>query len=75
MQVRTHKIAKRVGRRAKELRRAKKLSQEVLAEGAGLERAYYWKLENGRINATLVKIADALDVDIMRLFEKPGAKS
>lgn len=53
------------------------LSQEVLAYEAGLERAYYWKLENGRINVTLetlVRLSDALKVDIAELFKKPKAK-
>lgn len=42
-----------------------------------LERAYYWKLENGRINVTietLIKISDALGVDIAELFERANKR-
>jgi transcriptional regulator with XRE-family HTH domain len=75
---RTEIIAKRLGRRIRQIRVEQETSQESLAYEAGLERAYYWKLENGRINVTLetlVKIADALGVDIAELFYKPSSKN
>lgn len=59
----------------REIRTERDLSQEVLADAAGFERAYYWKLENGRINVTLetlVRLADALEIDVAELFVKPG---
>lgn len=65
-----------MGRRLRELRAELDISQEKLAELAGLERAYYWKFENARINATLetlVRVADALSVDVSELF-RPASK-
>lgn len=65
------KAAKKLGRRLKELRTEKGLSQESFALQAGLGRAYYWRLESGQINVTLetlVRIAGALDIELHDLF-------
>lgn len=72
MKKRTQLVVKRIGKRLREIRKARELSQELLAYKAGLERAYYWKLENGRMNVTvetLVRVADVLKVDVSVLFE------
>jgi transcriptional regulator with XRE-family HTH domain len=54
------------GERLTQLRRAAGISQERLAELAGVERAYVSSAETGRRNATLTtlyKLAAALNVD------------
>lgn len=74
----TVKIAKRVGKRIRELRNIKGPSQEALADLADFERAYFWKLENGKVNCTLetlVRVAEALEVDIAELFQKPTGRA
>jgi len=53
------------GRRLRALRGAKGLSQESLADKAGLHRSYVWGIENGKRNVSLeniVRIARALRV-------------
>ena len=39
---------KNVGERIEYLRKEKELTQEELAEKAGVHRAYFWDIENGR---------------------------
>lgn len=49
------------------------LSQEVLAERAGVHRTYIGMLERGEKNATLIsieRIATALDVDAYMLLQR-----
>ena len=56
----------RFGRRLRELREARKFSQEELAFRSGLHRAYVSSTERGQRNVSLVnieKLANALDVD------------
>jgi len=60
------------GKRIKELRKAKGLSQEALAFNAGLDRSYMTGIENGKRNVSIVnieKIAIALEVSISDLFK------
>ena len=55
------------GRRVRELRNSKGISQEKLAEMAGIDRSYMGNIERGEKNITLKKayeICDALDVKI-----------
>ena len=55
------------GRRVRELRKSKGISQEKLAEMAGIDRSYMGNIERGEKNITLKKayeICDALDVKI-----------
>ncbi len=68
------KVAKKLANRLRQLRRVKGLSQEVLAFEAGLGRSYYWRVERGSINLTLetlVRLCNALNVDMAELFQKP----
>lgn len=58
------------GQRVREVRKAKGISQEKLAELAGIDRSYMGNIERGEKNVTLKKvyeICDALDIDIKDL--------
>lgn len=65
----------RLGRRLRELRRAKGLTQEQLAAAAEISRTYAGALEAGMKGpslAVLVRLAKALGVDIAELFLEPS---
>lgn len=60
-----------LGQRIKELRAARNMSQEQLAERAGVNVTYLSSVERGKENPTLdmlEKIADALKVELVDLF-------
>lgn len=62
---------KKIGQRIRDLRKQKGLSQEQLAEKAGFHFSYIGGVERAEKNITIVnllKIADALDVQIIELF-------
>lgn len=64
-------LAPRIGAVVRQLREATGLSQEELAEQAGLHRTYISLVERGRRNITvdaLSQIAEALDVYPSRLI-------
>lgn len=64
-------ISKQVGRRIRELRKARGLSQEALGERSGHHFSYVGQVERGEKNVSLFnlqKIAEALDVAIHQLF-------
>jgi transcriptional regulator with XRE-family HTH domain len=64
-----------LGERIRELRRRRGLSQEALADAAGLDRTYISSCERGKRNAsllTLYRIAAALDVEPSTLLAPPG---
>ncbi len=58
--------------RIREIRESKGISQTELADKAGVTRATIWKLETGEdevtTTKTLLKIAEALEVDAKELF-------
>lgn len=61
----------KIGDRIKELRKAKELSQEALANIAEVDRTYMTKVETGKRNVTvkiLDKIIIALGTDFMTFF-------
>lgn len=61
----------KIGDRIKELRKAKDLSQEALANIAEVDRTYMTKVETGKRNVTvkiLDKIIFALETDFMTFF-------
>jgi len=63
------------GRRVRELRAGRKLSQEALAQRAGLHFTYLSQVERGRRNVSLVnidKIGAALGVSLSALFKFDG---
>jgi len=65
------KILVEFGDRVRELRKEKELSQEELADKAGLHRTYIGMIERGEKNITLTsieKIAKALAVSIKELM-------
>jgi transcriptional regulator with XRE-family HTH domain len=59
------------GKRVKELRKTKNMSQEYLAEAAGLHRTYIGMIERAEKNITLInieKIAIALNIELKEMF-------
>ena len=55
------------GKRVREVRKSKEISQERLAEMAGIDRSYMGNIERGEKNITLKKvyeICDALEIEI-----------
>jgi transcriptional regulator with XRE-family HTH domain len=66
-----------LGKRIKELRKARGLSQEALAEKMGGHPKYLGSVERGEQNPTLEfleKIAAALKVELLSLFNYPWQK-
>ncbi len=58
------------GKRVREVRKAKGISQEKLAELANIDRSYMGNIERGEKNITLKKayeICDALEIEIQNL--------
>lgn len=65
-------ISKIVGRNIKVIRSERKISQQVLAAICNFEKSNLARIEAGRTNptvATLLKISEALEVPITRLFD------
>jgi transcriptional regulator with XRE-family HTH domain len=65
------KILKKFGQRVREERLKQGLSQEALAERAGLHRTYIGMIERAEKNITLInieKIAKALRINIADFF-------
>ena len=65
-------ICKKFGDRVRKLRVAQGLSQEVLAQKAGLHRTYIGGVERGERNVSLInieKIASALNLSIVDIIE------
>lgn len=66
----TVKYVQRFGQRVRLIRHEKELSQEELADRAGVHRTYIGMIERGEKNATIVtivKISGALGVQAMEL--------
>lgn len=64
-------LYQKLSQRIERLRKDKEMTQEELAEKAGLHRAYFWDIENGRNISvkTAYKIARALGVSLSELFD------
>jgi transcriptional regulator with XRE-family HTH domain len=68
-----HDIAKQFGRRVREVRLERELSQEALAAKADLDRAFLSGIERGVENPTLFTIqaiADALEIRVGDLMKR-----
>lgn len=66
-------IQKQLGAAIRDLRRKRKLSQDVFAERSGLHRAHVGEIERGESNVTIQTlkiIADTLGVRIVDLVRK-----
>lgn len=62
----------KIGRRIKELREAKGISQKDLAYDSDLDRSYIASVENGQRNISIVnieKISTALGVTLKQFFD------
>ena len=65
-----------IGKRIRARRHALGMSQEALAERAGLHYTYIGQIERGEKNAsieTMLKLCAALDTTLEKLFEKIGS--
>lgn len=70
-------IADIIGERLRNYRLQAGLSQDQLAERAGMHPTYIGQVERGEKNATLVsveKIANALNLPLQKLFENISAE-
>ena len=66
-------IREKLGKRIRELRKARKLTQEMLGEKAALSYKFIGEIERGQVNPsldTLSAIANALNVEIGDFFQK-----
>ncbi|MGN6646595.1 MAG: helix-turn-helix domain-containing protein [Cytophaga sp.] len=66
------KLLKALGKKVKALREAKGLSQYALSDESGIARSQIVRLENGELNctiATLLQVAQALEVEVKELVE------
>ena len=64
-----------VGDKIKIVRKAKKLSQQEVADKIGIDRAQYSRVETNKSKPTLTtieKIAEALEVEVVDLFTNDG---
>ena len=71
-------ISNLIGTRLRNYRIQQGLSQEKLAERAGLHPTYIGQLERGEKNATIdsiLKVSTALDISLEQLFEKLSPSS
>lgn len=62
-----------ISKNVRAYRESKALTQQALAELSGLHRNYIVSVEKGDRNLTVItlsKIANALDIDIKRLFDE-----
>ncbi len=62
-----------VGGRIRSIREARGISQEQMAMDAGLDRAYYGRIERGEVNVAalnLLRIAETLETEVGEFFPK-----
>ena len=64
-------ILKQLGKRLRELRLARNLTQEELAAHAGFSRSYYTEIETGKRNVSIInlyRLSLCLEVDLKEFF-------
>jgi transcriptional regulator with XRE-family HTH domain len=64
-----------LGRRLRQLRRAHELSQEALADRAGVHPKHLSEIERANKDpraTTVIRLADALGVPVSELYEEEG---
>ena len=62
-----------IGSRIRAIREARGISQEQMAMDAGLDRAYYGRIERGEVNVAalnLLKIAGSLEAEVGEFFPR-----
>ena len=62
-----------IGDRISEIRRKKNISQESLANRAGIDRTYMSSIERGRRSISFcvaIKLSTALEINLINLIEK-----
>lgn len=67
-----------IGRKIRAIRKSKRLSQETLAELAGLHPTYISDMENGKVNASLlsyIMIAKGLQMPVAELIDIPEGRT
>jgi transcriptional regulator with XRE-family HTH domain len=67
-----------IGQRIKDLRLKKGLSQEALANNAGIDRTYMTSVENGHRNISVLvleKIIKALEISIAEFYNHPDFRN
>lgn len=65
-------ITQKLGKRIKELRLAKGISQEKFALSINMDRTYYASVENGKRNISIInieKIANGFGITLSELFK------
>lgn len=71
-------IKQKIGKRIKELRALRQISQEELAARADIDRTYVNSVENGKRNISIInieKIAKALKTDLAVFFDEQKFRS
>lgn len=71
-------IKQKIGKRIKELRAQRQISQEELAARADIDRTYVNSVENGKRNISIInieKIAKALKTDLATFFDETKFRS
>lgn len=66
------KILNKLGNKLKNLRKAKSLTQEQLAEKVNIHPTYVGKIEGGKSNISMMllfKISRALEIKLSEIFE------
>lgn len=69
--IRSEEVMVRFGKNVRRLRLEREMTQEELAEGAGISQVQITRIESGKINtsiSTVVAIASALGVNEGELF-------
>jgi transcriptional regulator with XRE-family HTH domain len=71
------KRIKTIGEKIRAIRKSKGLSQEEMAEGAGLHPTYISDIENGKVNASLLSyfmVATALEMPVVEIVDLQQGK-